>query len=123
MTREGGTIVIPDDARSIQVSSDGTVNAISQDNFSTTIGTIGVVQPQSYDLVEKVGNSLYAPHGTLLPADPSVQVKQGFLEGSGTNSVSEMMQLIEASRSFETNMNMIKFHDETLGQLLQSAAR
>jgi flagellar basal body rod protein FlgG len=49
-------------------------------------------------------------------------VKQGYTEASGVSGVSEMMELIQASRAFETNVNMIKYQDEALGRLLQSAA-
>jgi flagellar basal body rod protein FlgG len=32
-----------------------------------------------------------------------------------------MMELIQASRAYESNVNMIKFQDDALGRLLQSA--
>ena len=123
LSQSGGRILIPDGTKDVQVGADGAVNAVALDNTTAIVGSIGVFQPKSYDAMEKVGNSMYVAHGAINPADSSVQVKQGYLEGSGTSSVSEMMQLIEASRSFETNMNMIKFHDDSLGRLLQSAAR
>jgi flagellar basal body rod protein FlgG len=124
LSQSGGRIVIPGGISEVQIAPDGTVNAISLDgNQSASIGQIGVFQPASYDSLEKIGNSMYVANSAVGSADDSVEIKQGFLEGSGTNSVSEMMQLIEASRTFETNMNMIKFHDDALGQLLQSAAR
>jgi flagellar basal body rod protein FlgG len=52
-----------------------------------------------------------------------VQIRQGYLEASGVNPISETVQLIEASRSFETNINMIRFQDESLSRLLQSMTR
>ncbi len=123
LSQSGGRIIIPGGIKEVQIAPDGTVNAVSLQNISESVGQIGVFQPASYDSLEKIGNSMYVANSAVSPADNSVEIKQGFLEGSGTNSVTEMMQLIEASRTFETNMNMIKFHDDALGQLLQSAAR
>ena len=37
--------------------------------------------------------------------------------------VLEMMEMIEASRAFETNVNMMRIQDESLGQLTQSVRR
>ena len=52
---------------------------------------------------------------------PGTRVAQGFLEASGVNPVSETMRMIEASRAFETNINMMKFQDESLARLLTAA--
>jgi len=52
-----------------------------------------------------------------------VNIQQGFLEASGTNSIEEMMELVSSSRMFESNINMIKLQDESLGRLLQSMPR
>ena len=53
----------------------------------------------------------------------SGQVRQGYLELSGTNPADELMQLIEASRAYEANVNMIRYHDEALGRLLRDVPR
>lgn len=87
------------------------------------VGRLALVEPASYQQIEKVGNNLYTAPGKLNPAGPELEVRQGYIEASGTNPVTEMMQLIEASRAFEANVNMVKYQDDSLGRLLQSVPR
>lgn len=106
----------------VEVSSDGTMRQLAPDGSRTLVGRLDLVIPQSVDSLVRMGNGLYSAEGPV-DAAPDVKVHQGYLEGSGTNSVTEMMQMIEASRAFEMNLNVMKFQDEALGQLLQSVAR
>ena len=50
-----------------------------------------------------------------------LQLEQGFVEQSSVSPVNEMIELIQASRMLEANVNMIKFQDDALDRLLQSA--
>ena len=42
------------------------------------------------------------------------------MEASGVSPIHEMTAMIETSRAFEANINMIRIQDESLGRLLQS---
>lgn len=122
----GGPITIPGNTKEVQISSSGTVSAFVQAGgalIKTDLDQLEIVQPESLRNLKKAGNNLYEFEGDLQPADSSTQVRQGFLEGSGVKSVTEMLEMVEASRAFETNINMMKFQDEALGRLLQSAAK
>lgn len=116
----GARILLPPDARDIDISPDGTVWTVDETQQRGSVGKLDLVIPQSTELLQKVGNNLYVGGGQLAPAGPNLQVKQGYLEGSGTNPVSEMMELIQASREFETNVNMLKLQDDAMGRLLQA---
>jgi len=122
LTDSGGTILVPPGATDVAVTADGTMSAMLDNGSWAPLGKLAVVNPASADSLEKVGNSLYRARGEMAPAGPDSLVKQGFLEGSGTNSVTEMMEMIQATRAFETNVNMIKFQDEALSRLLQTAS-
>ena len=102
----------------IDIRSDG---LISQNGVE--IGRLNIVQPASPQQLTKQGRNLYSNVGPLAPVSPDTQVRQGYLEASGTQPITEMMELIEAARGFEANINMIKHQDESLERLLQSAAR
>jgi flagellar basal body rod protein FlgG len=120
----GGTpILIPPEAVDVNIASDGTMNLIDETGAMTVGPQISIVAPQSLDELSKVGDSLYAAAGEVLPTGDDVSVHQGYVEASGTHSVNEMLQLIDASRAFETNISMIKFQDEALGRLLQAVPR
>lgn len=119
----GSPITIPKDVSSVEITSDGTILGRKADGSTSTIDQLALVRPKSFDELQKVGNSFYRTDGEVLPVSSGVSVQQGFLEASGTQPVIEMVELIGASRAFETNINMIKFQDEALGQLLQSVTR
>jgi flagellar basal body rod protein FlgG len=118
----GGGITVPADATEFQIAADGTIYAGSATE-RTVIGQLDVVVPQSLANLEKHGQNLYRASGPLEPAGARAQVRHGFLEASGTQPVTEMMHMIEASRALETNINMIRFQDEALGRLLQAIPR
>jgi len=119
----GEPIAIPEDAARIEVAADGTIHSANSEGLTSVVGQLALARPESFDELSKVGDSLYTTVQTPLPADGEVQVQQGFLEESGTRPVLEMLDMIEASRGFETNVTMIQTQDEALGRLLQSIHR
>ena len=61
----------------------------------------------------KQGDSLV--DGTI-QAGETGGVRQGFLEASTVNVVSEMVELIRVMRSFEASQRAVRAHDEALTQ-------
>jgi flagellar basal-body rod protein FlgF len=118
-----GVKPIPPGTLELEFSEDGNVFAIDAERQRVDLGRLDLVHPATTGELQKQGDSLYRTTGQVFPAGAEVRVKQGYLEASGTNSVAEMMELIEAARAFESNINMIKFQDEALGQLIQSVPR
>lgn len=119
----GGAIVVPPEASRVQISADGGVFGIIRNEEGLTqqeLGRLDIVRPESPAALKKIGNNLYAFDGSPVAAHQETEIKQGYIEGSGVNPIMEMLELIEASRAFETNINMMKFQDEALGRLLQS---
>ena len=117
-------IDIPAGTTRLEFSENGTVTPF--DGYGQSLGPIAqlaVVMPDSLDELVKNGNSLYSTEGRITEVNDLVEVQQGFLEASGTNSIEEMMELVSTSRRFESNINMIKLQDDSLGRLLQSMPR
>ena len=50
--------------------------------------------------------------GNIAPADPSVGVESGAVEGSNVNPVDEMVSLIDLQRQFELQVKMMKTAEE-----------
>jgi flagellar basal-body rod protein FlgG len=50
-------------------------------------------------------------------------VRQGFLESSNVNVVTEMVRMIEVQRTYEANQKMIQTQDSLLGRLINEALR
>ena len=89
---------------------------ISQGGQNTPIG-LQVAQSLG-DLV-KVGTSTFRPLGptTELP-NAERDIRQGYLEQSGVNSTREMLSMIETSRAFEANTQLIQNQDSMVSSLI-----
>ena len=97
----------------VEVSATGIV---SSDGL--TAGTITPVTVSNFDLLEKVGGSLYlVPEEVeLIPADKSL-IQQGYLEASNVDIVKEMIEMIISFRNFEADSKSIQVQDNSLAQL------
>jgi flagellar basal-body rod protein FlgF len=115
----GEPIEIPITATGIDISTDGSVSAVMADNQRIKLARMDLVLAPTNEL-RKFGNSLYETQAELSPAGRDLQVRQGFVEASGVNPIQEMTAMIETSRAFEANINMIRLQDESLGRLLQT---
>lgn len=80
---------------------------------------LAIVRPQSMGDLVKVGNNLFRPLADVQPVAPLERMTaQGYLESSGMNPVSGMMEMISASRAFEANVHMIQNQDHIAGTLI-----
>jgi len=121
LSSAGAPIPIPTESVRMEIGADGTLTSIGNDGERTQIAKIGLVQPASDNQLQKLGNSLFRNQGSVAPAAADLQTKQGYLEGSGVNALKEMVEMVQASRAVEANVNMIKFQDDALDRLLQAA--
>jgi len=74
-------------------------------------------QPQLLTSIN--GGCFIANHPNLVPNEvQQPSLRQGYLEGSNTSSVSEMVNLITAMRTFEANQRIIQMQDQRMGQAI-----
>jgi flagellar basal-body rod protein FlgG len=78
--------------------------------------------------LKKMGDSFWRDTEESGPAQIAVgdgrpKVRQGFLESSNVNVVTEMVQMIEVQRTYEANQKMIQTQDSLLGRLINEALR
>lgn len=116
------SITLPPNVNSITIGTDGTVSATS--NGSTASTQLGVVQMASFVNpagLEAMGQNLYLEtesSGTAQTGQPGVNgmgtLAQGSLESSNTNVVEEMVDMIEAQRTYEMNSKSISAVDDML---------
>jgi flagellar basal-body rod protein FlgF len=106
---EGGPIVLPQ-MDSISIAQDGSIWGVPQGGDPAN--------PQQVDklkLVNAAGSSIAKGNdglfrevnGGTLPSDPLATVTSGSLEGSNVNATAALIQMIEASRAYETQVKMI----------------
>ena len=85
---------------------------------------IGLQQPESLGDLVKVGNNAFRSLGTVTPLPAEERdIRQGYLEQSGVSSTTSMMAMIETSRAFEANTQLIRHQDELMSQLLGRVLR
>ena len=78
------------------------------------IGTIGVIDFENYDYIEKYGENLYNLVEGGVITESIASVRQGMLETSNVNVVDEMVNMIAIQRAYEAGQKVITSIDETL---------
>jgi len=58
-----------------------------------------------------------------IPEEKAPNVRQGFLEGSNVNPVTEMVRMIEVNRAYEANQKSIQTQDALAGRLINEAVK
>ena len=107
---QGGAIQLPDYS-SLEVGSDGTIsvvmNGMAEDQI-VMIDTLKLVNPDAADLQKYPDGLFRAPVGVPVDVDPAVTVVSGYLEGSNTSPVQEMVSMMNLSRNFEMQLKMMR---------------
>ena len=117
----GGPIQISLSDGPVEIGPNGTISQYDDSGVLNKGPTIGLFQPGAPDLMLRQGENSFLPDSEdSVEAVPlgERQFRVGFLEQSGVNSTASMMELIEASRAMEANVNMIRNHDTMLGSLV-----
>lgn len=87
------------------------------------VGTLGVVDVDNYDYLEKYGENMYnlLDGGNCIATD--AKVEQGVLETSNVNVVNEMVNMITIQRAYEANQKVITSIDSTLDRAVNNVGR
>ena len=128
LTGRGQPVLGADDApltvpeyEQLQIGPDGTISILGSgdpDSQTTTVGQLKLVS--SAERVNKGRDGLFHPRTEEpLPADPTIAVASGTLEGSNVNSVEEMASFMSLSRQFEMQLKTM----ETARQMAEAGDR
>ncbi|HEY3948900.1 flagellar basal-body rod protein FlgF [Phenylobacterium sp.] len=100
----GGQITIdPNKSGPITISEDGIVSQGTE-----RVGKIGVYKFDSQSALEKTGDNLYQNAANQTPtAADTAKVRQGMLESSNVNSITQITRMIEVNRAYEQVTQMI----------------
>ncbi len=116
------TITIPANARSISISSEGSVEVLLDNQTTpTNAGQIELARFANSAGLEAIGDNMFletpssGSASTGAAGDPGFgNILQGFLEQSNVNAVSEISDLIMAQRAYEMNTKVITVSDEMM---------
>ena len=114
--------VIPPDAISVSVGTDGTVSCyLAGEAEPQVLGNIQLVKFANPAGLLSIGRSLYetsAASGQPTTGTPGLDgfgtISQGYLEMSNVKVVEEMVNMIVAQRAYEANSKAIQIADEML---------
>ncbi len=104
----GGHIQIPDDAE-VVIDELGNIYADGE-----LVDTIKITDFEDYNYLEKFGENLYNALDGATEKNADFKVRQGYLEMSNINVISEMVEMITISRAYESNQKVIQTIDTSL---------
>lgn len=118
-------ITIPTGAQKISVSKDGIVSVTLPGNTQEQVGQLELQDFINPSGLLPIGDNLYLKtisSGNPTQGTPSLEgygsLSQGTLESSNVNVVEEMVNLIEAQRTFEMNSKAVAACDNMLHNLI-----
>jgi flagellar basal-body rod protein FlgF len=121
---ESGPITIPPN-NSVTISSTGMVSIVpigGKPTDVTEVDKLKLVSATGSRIVKGEDNLFRVQGGGALPSDPDARLDSGAIEGSNVNASDALIQMIEAGRSWETQVKMLataKEIDTSAAQLMQ----
>lgn len=107
LDESGGALLIPPQASLIAASPDGTITADGQ-----PVGRLGVVIADPAGLVRE-GDNLFRTDAGYEPAT-TAKVRQGAIESSNVNPITEIAHLIEVQRAYEMGQKFLEGDDQRI---------
>lgn len=121
LTNTNGDQVIGTDGNPIQIDPsrhfDVHNNGVLQQDGRNV--ALMIARPESLGDLARVGDNLFRPLAETQPVPTNERsVVSGSLEKSAVNPTTAMMELIEATRAYESNLRLIQHHDQAYGNLI-----
>lgn len=106
---EGGPVTLPP-ADSVKIEADGTIWIVPEGGDPTQpsqVERLKLVSPAGSQVVKHVDGLFRVEDGGALPGDPEARLTAGALEGSNVNSTQALVDMIDASRAWETQIKLL----------------
>ncbi|KQM98539.1 flagellar biosynthesis protein FlgF [Sphingobium sp. Leaf26] len=106
---EGGPITLPQ-MDSVSIAKDGSIWGVPQGGDPANpaqVDKLKLVNAAGSSIAKGTDGLFREMNGGTLPGDPLATVTSGALEGSNVNATQALIQMIEASRAWETQVKMI----------------
>lgn len=104
----GGPIVVPFEAKSIGLASDGTLSVDGE-----PVARIGLVTVEDQTQLFREANTHFRAESATIPVEEPRMV-QGSLEQSNVNAVAEMARMIEVQRAYEYGQKLMDSEDSRI---------
>ena len=106
---EGGPITLPP-YESLTIGKDGTISIVPVGGKAQDVQVVDrlkLVSPKGSQIAKGLDGLFRETSNGTLPADPDASLTAGSLEGSNVNASSSLIDMIDASRSWETQVKML----------------
>jgi flagellar basal-body rod protein FlgF len=119
-----GPITLPP-ADSISIGKDGQIWIVPQGGDPKSpqaVDTIKLVSPQGSTIKKGLDGLFHVNGGGALPSDPDATLTSRSIEGSNVNASATLVDMIDASRSWEAQVKMLTTAqdlDKSSAQLMQ----
>ena len=107
---DGGPVTVPP-AEKLEIGADGTISIrpVGQDPSTlAVVGRIKLVNPAADQLFKGEDGLMRIKDGNSAPADASVKLVSGALEGSNVSSVEALTNMIELARMYDMQLDVMK---------------
>lgn len=113
----GNTISLDPEAPAPQIYSDGTIR-----QGADVVAKLGLFTTDQKQSLRKVGENLFdAGELDMVPVEGRFDA--GARERSNVAVMPELVNMIEASRAYQLNANLLRMQDELTGRVIQSVGR
>lgn len=114
----GSPVTVPPGARDVTIGTDGTVSA-----DGTPLAQIGLYAPvDPTDLRHQSGTAFSAAAG-VQPAVQPGRIRQGYLEDSNVNPVTEVARMIDVQRAYEMSQTFLDTEDQRVRGVIQTLGK
>jgi flagellar basal-body rod protein FlgF len=106
---QGGPITLPQ-MDSLKIAQDGSIWGVPAGGDPANpqqVDKLKLVSPVGSSIAKSADALFRDTNGGALPEDPLATVTSGSVEGSNVNATAALVQMIEASRAWETQVKMI----------------
>jgi flagellar basal body rod protein FlgG len=81
------------------------------------VGRLSVVDVDDYHELQKTDSSRFRAAGVAM-TDTAALVQQGYVERAGVEPVKELVSMLESTRAYQLNAQMLTMQDQTAGRLI-----
>lgn len=126
LVTKDGDFVLNAQGNPIQLSTTATIKVNTLGDIyadDVLVDRLGVFDFEDYNYLEKYGENMLQPVEGAVMKEAEGRVRQGYLEASNVNVISEMVEMINITRAYETNQKMIQTIDQTLDKTVNQVGK
>lgn len=111
-------ITIPAQAGKIEITREGQVQT-----EQGQVGSIQVVQFADELALRREAGGLYVANAAAQPADKTIEVRQGMLEGSNVEGVTEITRMLETLRAYQSAQRLVDNDQDRVRRAIDKLSR